>query len=234
MAKHLVNPIRGTTIPDAKQRIAQVLTYMQGCLCDAGNGLTHALRQNDWATELKRIPVVLKPNKPDDIGLDEGSSCNLIEVMNQVATMQRLFDALNWAETNGSGLHGFSVVKCHPTTSSEKKSEDDNDLVLRSADGKQTAHFEVSDVVGNRDGNSKLPKDLCSLRAIAKKNDGKPDKEAPGEWLDKQDCRKLLLVTSPKFGKRAIETFESGFLKLSRLHESGNGTWIIEVKPKQT
>lgn len=76
------------------------------------------------------------------------------ELVNQLATVERLLDALTWAESAG-----FSrVLACHPTTSSG-----DHDLVVERPD-RTLGVFEVSDVAGPRGNeNNKMANDLTNL-----------------------------------------------------------------------
>lgn len=76
------------------------------------------------------------------------------EILNQLATVEVLLDALKWAESVG-----FSrVLACHPSTSSG-----DHDLVLQRPD-QTIGVFEVSDVAGPMGNeNNKMANDLKSL-----------------------------------------------------------------------
>ena len=62
------------------------------------------------------------------------------EVVNQCATLERLIDALVWAQACPN-LDGALAVVCNPTTSSAQrakdgpKDDDDHDLVLRDPSG---------------------------------------------------------------------------------------------------
>lgn len=89
---------------------------------------------------------------------------NLAEVVNQCANIERLLDALQWAEDEPS-MQGYAVERCHPTTGSARGDAIDNDLVLVSTvDDGTPARFEVSDVIGRRsDSNHKERRDLASL-----------------------------------------------------------------------
>jgi hypothetical protein len=113
-----------------------------------------------WGVQVKRIRVALPALNKPALVLEEAEH-NLVEVINQCATLERLIDALEWADIN---LPDFSVLLCHPTTSSEKeKTQADNDLILVNGIGER-ARFEVSDVVGSRDTNQKAAKDITSLQ----------------------------------------------------------------------
>jgi hypothetical protein len=73
----------------------------------------------------------------------------LTEIMNQCAHVERLLDALDWAI---DCLGAVEVVECHPTQTSGAY-----DLWAMTPSG-DSACFEVADVVGRGDGNSKLYK----------------------------------------------------------------------------
>lgn len=116
-----------------------------------------------WGSTLKRVRVALPGDGRPAIVRDDGAEHSLAEVVNQCATMERLLDALAWAQTPASGLDSFHVVRCHPTTSSAAAGVGaDHDLVLTSPEGR-AAWFEVSDVANSDDGNRKEEKDLRSL-----------------------------------------------------------------------
>lgn len=116
-----------------------------------------------WGTDVKRLRVELPhEHRPQLVG-PALTRHNLIEVINQCAGMERLLDALQWAQ---EALPGYAVERCHPTTGSTaldgRKVADDHDLVLIGSCGEK-AKFEVSDVVGSQDSNRKEQKDLLSL-----------------------------------------------------------------------
>ena len=89
-----------------------------------------------WGAAVKRIRVELPlDGRPDRIAFTIRSH-SLIEVINQCATMERLLDALAWAQTPEAGLADAQVMVCHPTTSSAKgEGVTDNDLVLEGRGG---------------------------------------------------------------------------------------------------
>jgi hypothetical protein len=69
--------------------------------------------------------------------------------------------------TAASGLSGYRIQLCHPTTSSDLDGDEDmdHDLVLSDPAG-TTAIFEISDVASSKDGNRKEEKDLRSLGVL--------------------------------------------------------------------
>ena len=147
-----------------------------------------------WGTEVKRVRVLLPKDEWPEIVSSETEEHNLVEVMNQCATMERLLDALEWAQSVESGLSESLVERCHPTTSSSYGDEDDHDLVLMGPDGTK-AKFEISDVSGARDGNNKEKKDLISLGVL---REGKGDEMFSNEWPK----GRLFLVVSEEFAGR--------------------------------
>ncbi len=121
----------------------------------------------DWGSSVKRARVIL-PEEGRRLALISGETRehNLVEVVNQCATMERLIDALGWAQTEPS-LMEYLVERCHPTTSSSRGDEEDHDLVLVAPDDPEAkAKFEVSDVASEKDGNGKEKKDLESLGVL--------------------------------------------------------------------
>lgn len=115
-----------------------------------------------WGGLLKRVRVELPAGDRPLLVRGAEPSHSFAEVVNQCATMERLLDALAWAQTEESGLRAWTVAVCHPTTSSATDTAVDHDLVLKGPAG-QEAWFEVSDVASVHDGNAKEEKDLRSL-----------------------------------------------------------------------
>jgi hypothetical protein len=148
----------------------------------------------------------------------------LVEVINQCATLERLLDALAWATSAG-----FTKVRCcHPTTSSNKAGQEhDNDLIVSTDDGAVTARFEVSDVVGEKDGNRKERKDLVSLGVLLERKGSDCLNKC---WRPTENERIFLVVS---------KEFAAGLLKRKplwikdkhcsyRAVEQG-ATWVIEI-----
>jgi hypothetical protein len=153
----------------------------------------------NWGAKVKRVQVELPEKGRPDLIPHEVIRHNLSEVINQCATLERLIDALEWCLSEESGLSAYRGVVCHPTTSSAKrkgKSAPDNDLVLVGPDGR-VARFEVSDVVGEEDGNSKEGKDLVSLGVLLRK--GKKSFKSDGVVWPSDD---LFLIVSEEFARR--------------------------------
>jgi hypothetical protein len=108
------------------------------------------LSDGAWGATAKRALVEVEEFPP----LIRKQSQPLQEVVNQIATVERLIGALTWAETAGF----TEVRRCHPTTSSG-----DHDLVVESTD-RLLGVFEVSDVSGvSGNGNQKMAADIRTL-----------------------------------------------------------------------
>lgn len=107
-----------------------------------------------WGINAKRISVSLQCEKrPALIGKDEEK---LSEVINMVATTERLIDVLEWFGRK----ENFSIHECHPSTSDN---DGGNDLVLKIG-GKIAVRCEVCDVISTNAGsNGKEKKDLRNL-----------------------------------------------------------------------
>jgi len=98
-----------------------------------------------WGASAKRSEIPLEGLHPW-IGTQ---SQPFGELLNQLATIERLLDALEWSVSQGL----TEVVVCHPTTSSG-----DHDLVTCDENSRYCA-FEVSDVAGasgNQNGKMKV------------------------------------------------------------------------------
>lgn len=191
---HLVEPFFARdggekTIQSYRKELQEAHRYLSERGAAALRSAAGPTASGRWGAEAKRVKVCLpETNRPVWIG--EGiNEHSLVEVINQCANMERLLDALHWAESE-SNLKKCVVERCHPTTSSVSGYEDDNDLVLL---GKGLeARFEISDVASTKDGNNKEKKDLTRLGVL---------KEG---WIQPRSVRpyaRLFLVASTEFGE---------------------------------
>jgi hypothetical protein len=166
----LVRPIIGIrSVTDCLQDLREVHGYLSDCGKRAIRLAAELVGDGAWGSETKRLRVHLTHEGRPYLVPRRLLHHNLIEVVNQCATLERLIDLLEWINRPTSGFDGFSVVKCHPTTSSDKgtdKTTQDHDLVLVGPRG-ETACFEISDVIGDKDGNRKEARDLISLGVLA-------------------------------------------------------------------
>jgi hypothetical protein len=158
---------------------------------EGARGAENPLR---WGSRIKRVRVSFPEGERPRLIDPKLNEHNLVEVVNQCATMERLLDALEWAGSKDSGLAAFAVERCHPTTSSSAGDDEDHDLVLIGPGG-QKAKFEVADVVSERDGNDKQKSSLVSLGVL---REGKGDQIYPASWPEGS----LFLVVSEELARR--------------------------------
>lgn len=162
-----------------------------------------------WGCVTKRRVVDLSSlaEDPDLRGLIGSDNQPFAEIVNQLATVERLLDALAWA----AGIGADKVIECNPSTSRGPAKSCSHDLVVQCPD--QLIVVEVSDVSGaDGNANEKMKKDLETLdRCTCEGPEGKP-------------ARKLLAV-SPQ----SAEWLRVRPDLVSRLEErAGEGTWIFE------
>jgi hypothetical protein len=162
-----------------------------------------------WGATVKRRRVDLPVEGRPRLIEPESRSHNFSELVNLCATVERLLDAMDWAD-NGELSQG-EIECCHPTTGSNKIDYDpadspqddpgDNDLVI--VKGGKRFRFEVSDISGRLDTNRKIPKDLNSLGIGSNRYQGDTlflvvpsltleEDEDEGHWL------KRLLRSNPR------------------------------------
>ena len=145
-----------------------------------------------------------EPGRPALRGLIGVSSQPFAEIVNQLATVERLLDSLVWAGRIG----GVDVIECNPSTSRGPAASCSHDVVVRCSD--VIVVVEVSDVAGvNGNANQKMEKDLATL--------------------DRCTCEgaavRRILAVSPqsaswlqaRLGRESV--VEAGV---------GEGTWIVE------
>lgn len=227
---HIVEAITTqTSLADCYQRFKAAHDY----LAQQGRAALEKAWQvelvGQWGSRVKRIRVELpNMNRPVAIPVDIPDH-NLIEVINQCATLERLLDTLLWAQSIESGLSDYQVVVCHPTTSSDKNNitRSDNDLILVGPNT-HVAKFEISDVASSRDSNRKEKKDLVSLGVL---ETGRAVEEFNLQWPQER----LFLVVSEEFAKRLRQPTRSwlkGTTPFCRYNEFVSGsTRIFEIKP---
>ena len=149
-----------------------------------------------WGSAIKRLSIIFPDGERPELISISHDKHSLIEVINQCATMERLIDALEWAHES---LPDYHLLRCHPTTSSQKSSSSaipDNDIVLIQPHSGRLALFEVSDVANSSsDSNQKEFKDLKSL-GIRLAN-------MPNYSQNKNPFRnRLFMIVSTEFGGR--------------------------------
>jgi hypothetical protein len=212
---------------------AAILSNTQKFLANAAKSSLCELSDikiESWGTSLKRFVVEIPCENRPYLIPGKIQHHNLIEVINQCATIERLVDALLWLSKEESGFCECEVVSCHPTTSSLKdrgNSQSDHDLFMQDAKG-GFYYFEVSDVAGNKDGNNKEIKDLISLGAISG-TVSSPSSSAV--W----PTARLFLICSSSFSTRICDTKRKvGVLSNIdyRSMAASDATCIVEVKKR--
>jgi hypothetical protein len=227
---HLIQPLINN--PDNPQNLEDYFQSLKSAhdylVSHAQKALDQVAKAQDvgrWASLAKRIQLQF----PDELRplyiSPKMQSHNLIEVINQCATMERLLDALQWSIQN---LSDYQVLRCHPTTSSDKSNKantiPDNDLILMNKLG-QLARFEVSDVVNNKgDSNGKQKKDLASLGILKKVGNNKY--EASESW----PLGRAFLVVSSEFSHVLRK---NNAQRTYRYEENpvGESTVVVEIHP---
>jgi hypothetical protein len=209
----MVEPVVGP-LPIAQLRLE--LQAAHDYLAKAGQAAVRHLGTatlESWGADVKRVTVALDDAPPARVS--RRGHHNFVEVVNQCATLERLIDALAWAEV---GLPGYVARSCHPTTSSTTAAHD-HDLVLDAEDGRLPAWFEVSDILS---GPHKEKKDLQAL--------GVPATSAHGDW----PAGRLFLVASAGMATRVNKPTRrllrcGGFRYEAREHANEARTGILEV-----
>jgi len=166
-----------------------------------------------WAVDLKRKPVSVR-GAHQLVGV---TTQPLGELINQLATVERLIGALGWAGNNGM----TDVEECHPTTSRGAKGTCSHDLVVSNNVDKMV--FEVSDVAGDGNANKKIVRDLATLLGgQTSRGNVKPGCSCTGPST--RPARKFLAV-SLSSGKWLVDTRPGATVHVGG---SASTTWIVE------
>jgi hypothetical protein len=154
---HLISPFADKSLRSVQTALTDAHRFLVERCCQAiqGVGGPHPT----WGIQTKRLNVDLQSStRPETIGK---SHERLAEVVNMLATLERLLAGLEWFAQQPLFAEAL-VIQCHPTTSSSRSG---NDLVLGDARGVVIARCEVCDVVaGLASQNNKHRKDLRSLQ----------------------------------------------------------------------
>ena len=151
---HLVTTIRDTSLEDAVFALEGAHRFIVERAHAAVSQVPTA--DSSWGVHMKRLEVDLeRAGRPVLVGKDREK---LAEVVNMLATLERLLAALRWFAGHPE-FGGLQVAVCHPSTSSG-----DNDIVLVDTDGAVRVRCEVCDVASSSAGqNGKERKDVASL-----------------------------------------------------------------------
>ena len=180
--KHLVTTFAHLPLPDSRRQLVEAHDFLVA-RCRAMASIPNAGPL--WGIQMKRLRVDLKiAGRPAIVCKDAE---RFGEVVNMVATLERLIAALEWFGQQ-SEFGSLRVKECHPSTSSAKGS---NDLVLENDMGRVAVRCEVCDVASSTaDHNGKERKDIKSLGCTT----GVPS-----------DGVRRFICTSPEFA-RAIQS----------------------------
>ncbi len=236
---HLVKPLFHTSLSECYRSIQEAHDFLvqRGASAIAQVQKEKEMDSASWGSAMKRLAVSLPSHERPALIDTTIQKHSLVEVIHQCATIERLLDALEWAQQPDSGLNDFLVERCHPTTSSAKSEtkaiedeEHDNDLVLVRTN-QEWARFEVSDVTGEHDGNRKEEKDLISLGILRPgKGKGKNEERFVGRW----PSARLFLVVSSEFSPYLFRT--NRWLRRYHSYQSvfrTPGTDILEIVPRR-
>jgi len=224
----LVLPIlEVTSVSDCLNDLQETHDYLVRCAKRALERASLPTAVDHWGADVKRLHVDLIPQGKPYLVPRRLNQHNLLEVINQCATLERMIDCLAWVGTSESGLTDYTVTKCHPATSSDKKrgtTHFDNDLVLAGPNG-AIARFEISDVSGRKDSNRKEVRDLVSLGVLAEERGLKPAAMWPNG--------RLFLVVAESFANRILSQQPNGKWK-RHFHywaqRTSTTTTVVEVR----
>ena len=209
---HLVAPLKGVDLYAARQQLVHAHTFLVARSVDALATAPVAVQL--WGATMKRKHVNLgASDRPNVVGKD---SERFVEVVNMVATLERLIDALRFFDERQQEFGSLRVKECHPSTSSTK---DSNDLVLEDSNGAVVVRCEVSDIASlSASSNGKESKDVASLGCA----NGVP-----------QDGVRRFLCTSPEFAeaiRRPSRKWKQIHFRYSEFAvDATSGTVVLEL-----
>ncbi len=210
---HLVAPITNRSIPEALKLLSTAHGYLVDRAANTIASLGH-VPPHRWGIQVKRSSVALGGTRPI---LVTKASERFAEVLNIVATLERLIDALRWFQAHPS-FSTLWVLECHPSTSHTPGA---NDLVLGELSGAVRVRCEVSDVVAkNAHQNNKERLDLRALGV---------------EGAPPDDGASRFLVVSSEFAdalaqrRRAWHRLPYRYVR--HLADFEHATMILEVVP---
>jgi hypothetical protein len=205
---YLIEPLYDRTF---EETLSYLETAHDFVVVRAEDSLRPLGKTNPWGTVLKRRLVTLAgEDRPAAVGKSKET---LSEVINIIATVERLSAGIRWLSVNFSNA---KVSECHPSTSDTSGG---SDLVLKLSNGTEVARAEASDVVSEtQDSNAKEVSDLERLGCAITFPD---------------DDTRRFLITSSEFGRyltrprRRWATKHYGYI----IHEAGDraGTLLLEV-----
>lgn len=208
--KHLIKGFQAASFDNAIAELESAHDFLAK-LCQQATNLSSI---RSFGVQTKRQLLDLPSNgRPEFIGKGKEG---IAECINQLATVERMLDALRWFQTQFPN----AKVICHPSTSSGSSEEGKgNDIqVLDENNGNVLAICEVSDIASSqRSHNGKAAKEIASLGITPQ---GFPN-----------DNNRRFICTSEQFAK-AIHPGKVGLCKYHYVLQGANDeTSLLEVTP---
>lgn len=171
-----------------------------------------------WGQNMKRLDVMLSPVGKPTIVLKEFE--RLTEIINIVATCERMIDALSWFSASAT-YNRCMVMMCHPSTSDDLEG---NDIVLGLSDQRVLVRCEVCDVVSSNPGQNKKERNsLAKLGAL----DG-----FPKDNVDRFLCTSADWADGLTNRHRHWQNLHYRYLRHKAT--SGSSTFLLELQPAAT
>ena len=153
---HLIAALRDIAPLEAVSMLGDAHRFLVAQACAAVERVPTA--DPSWGVRMKRLEVDLEgPTRPSVVAK---STERFVEVINMVASLERLIAGIGWL----AGQPEFATCRisvCHPSTSSHPG---ENDVVFADQTGRVVVRCEVCDVVSCGAGqNGKEKKDLRNL-----------------------------------------------------------------------
>lgn len=209
--KHLVTTFADLALSDARRQLMEAHDFLVSSCLDALAAIPKSGPL--WGIQMKRMHVKLNTAARPAVVCKDAERFG--EVVNMVATLERLVAALGWFEQQPE-FRGLRVKECHPSTSSAKGS---NDLMLEDGTGNVLVRCEVCDVASSSAGqNGKERKDILSLGCAQ----GVPC-----------DGVRRFICTSPEFA-RAIQSAKRKWAERRHRYREfilgdAGGTVLVEI-----
>ena len=212
---HLIATVRNSAIGDATNDLSAAHTFIVARAHAAVLRVPAA--DPAWGAHVKRLEVDLRAT--DRPVLVQKEREKLAEVVNMLATVERVLSALRWFAAHES-FRNLRVLVCHPTTSSIRG---ENDLVIGDSKGAVHVRCEVCDVVASSAGqNGKEKTDLASLECST---------GVPGDSVRRFICTSKEFAAALTSAKRNWSAVPHAYV--SHDTTDGTGTVLLELVTKR-